>query len=565
MTIREFTKEALEDFNAGHEFVVDDPVLLAAKKAFKVEYLFPWQRLVIGNIMDSYSDWNENRAKKLQEDFAGEKDFSDAFCLGRQIVLLPTGAGKSMCFLVPSIMLDGPTLIIYPLLALMTDQERRMQQGGIQSVTFKGGQTQKEREDNFKALQQGARIILANPEVLLDDRLVERLKTCGISHIAIDEAHCTSEWGDTFRPAYLELGKVIKKLGVQIVTAFTATASPSVLDRISQVLFDGNAHVVRSESDRPNIHYYVEYACNKPKAVMRLAATEQKPMIVFCGTRVKAESMARLLREVLPQDQVRFYHAGLSKEEKSATEKWFFNHKSAVLMATCAYGMGVDKSDIRTVVHLEPSPTAESYIQEAGRGGRDRQVAKAILLWSPEDSRTYAKYEKGSRERVLKEFAESKSCRRQVLLDALGGEQAVCSGCDICEGSIKRSPQEAEDSLLALKYIRQHTKLFDKTENAIKIKEKLNKRDLKYYGINIWDVNDVLGIIGSLMTDGLIKTMRWFWPEKIMAVKPAALIKQKKQKKGERKIIPRLLRYRPLVPLQQGQQEQERRQPSSLA
>ena len=328
--------------------------------------------------------------------------------------------------------MEGPTLVIYPLLALMSDQYRRMSEGGIKAAIFRGGQTAEERDENFRLLDGGAKIIIANPEILSDEKLTGRLKEYGISHIAIDEAHCVSEWGDTFRPAYLELGKILRTLDVPVVTAFTATASPEVLARISDVLFNGEAHIVRSESDRPNIHYYVKKVASKKAAALVLAKTEARPMIIFCGTRSRTEDMAQELNTAFGAETAKFYHAGMERGEKTKIEEWFFNRKDAVLCATCAYGMGVDKKDIHTVVHLDPPQTAEAYIQEAGRGGRDGSVANAILLWNFEDSLRFAEFPSGSRKAALREFAGTRNCRRQVLLDALGAEQAVCSGCDIC-------------------------------------------------------------------------------------------------------------------------------------
>lgn len=405
------------------DFCPDDPAAQAALENFGIKYLFPWQRLVVGNIMDSYFS-----AKKRGD----EEGLLD--CDGKQIVLLPTGAGKSLCFQIPAILMEGPTLVIYPLLALMGDQYRRMSEGGIKAAIFRGGQTAEERDENFRLLDGGAKIIIANPEILSDEKLTGRLKEYGISHIAIDEAHCVSEWGDTFRPAYLELGKILRTLDVPVVTAFTATASPEVLARISDVLFNGEAHIVRSESDRPNIHYYVKKVASKKAAALVLAKTEARPMIIFCGTRSRTEDMAQELNTAFGAETAKFYHAGMERGEKTKIEEWFFSRKDAVLCATCAYGMGVDKKDIHTVVHLDPPQTAEAYIQEAGRGGRDGSVANAILLWNFEDSLRFAEFPSGSRKAALREFAGTKSCRRQVLLDALGAEQAVCSGCDICRG-----------------------------------------------------------------------------------------------------------------------------------
>ena len=481
----------------------DDVVAQAAYKNFGIRYLFPWQRLVIANILDSY---------KAGPSQAGEHD-DDVFCKGRQIVLLPTGAGKSLCFQVPALLLDGPTLVIYPLLALMTDQQRRMEEGSLRSVTFRGGQSEKERQQNFEKLKAGAKIILANPEVLQSKSLVEQLKTAGISHIAIDEAHCVSEWGDSFRPSYLGLGEVIKAINPPVITAFTATASPKVLARVAEILFDGAAHIVRSESDRPNIHYYVRKAAVKKKEALFLAATEQRPMIIFCGTRGKCEEMARELNFCYGTGTAQFYHAGLEKQEKDIVEKWFYNSRDGILCATCAYGMGVDKKDIKTVVHLEASATAEAYIQEAGRGGRDGSIAKAILLWSLRDSLDYSVYKAGTREAALRDFAESKTCRRQVLLDALGAEQAVCSGCDICQG-IKYAPCDWE---LAHKMIRRNRNFYSGEELQEVLTQKMNDRALKALGLKTWNHNDSVEVVEQLKKSGMIKVDRFLWRGKIYA------------------------------------------------
>ena len=517
-----FTHDELDEFNATHVFVEDDPALRAAKKSFNIQYLFPWQRLVISNIIDSYRDQNLLEVKELKEKSSKDSDLSDAFCLGRQIVLLPTGAGKSMCFLVPSIMLDGPTLIIYPLLALMSDQERRMKDGSIESVTFRGGQTEQERNECFEKIKNGAKIILANPEVLKNQNLLSRLKECSISHIAIDEAHCVAEWGDTFRPSYLELGKVIEFLDVKIVTAFTATASPSVLSRIAEVLFNNNAHIVRSESDRPNIHYHVKYVYSKEKALFELCRTQPRPILVFCGTRAKSEQTARELRSYFSKDDVKFYHAGLSREEKLKVERWYFPHKTAILCSTCAFGMGVDKSDIRTVIHIEPSLTAESYIQEAGRGGRDRKDADAFLLWSYKDSMEFEKYPALSRERVIKNFAEAGTCRRQILLDALGGEKAVCSGCDVCNSKIQHKKisdlGQAWDAGLVLRFLRFHQKQYTEKQLVPVLKDIFNRKTLPFFNRNVWTEQDVKNIVSQLEIGKKIKICRFPWNKKIKRV-----------------------------------------------
>lgn len=504
------------------DILCDDEATLAAQKAFHITYLFPWQRIVIANILDSAS-LSKNESGETISEFSESVD-TDYCCNGHQIVLLPTGAGKSLCFLTPALLLNGPTLVLYPLLALMSDQKRRMDDGGMTSVVFRGQQTAEEREENFRIIAEGAKIILANPEVLQNKQLIARLATCNIAHIAIDEAHCVSEWGDSFRPAYLTLGEIIKQLKVPVVTAFTATASPQVLARVAEVLFDGQAHIVRSDSDRPNIHYSVINAYAKKRAAFKLAIQEQKPLIVFCGTRKHAEDMARELdtyyqsRNIITGEhtRARFYHAGLSKEEKTEVEKWFYPKTDAILCCTCAFGMGVDKKDIHCVIHRDCPSTAEAYIQEAGRGGRNGSIAKGILLWSHTDSIKGEQFEFGSRERVLKSFAESTTCRRQVLLDALGGEQAACDGCDVCE---RHGPAPlAQDALLALTFISRHRKQFSRDELYAKLEKIFNNKDISEFKMNIWEHSDISEILQQLESGGFIRTCLFPWMGKIDSV-----------------------------------------------
>ena len=469
----------------------------------------------------------EKDATSLQTTATGEDDTAlqtatteeeeSLFYCGRQIVLLPTGAGKSLCFLTPALLLKGPTLVIYPLLALMADQKRRMDSGGIESVIFRGGQSPQEREENFAKIKKGAKIIIANPEVLQNKSIVKELAACKIQHIAIDEAHCVSEWGDSFRPAYLTLGKIIEELDCKTVTAFTATASPQVLDRVSQVLFGGQSHIVRSDADRSNIRYNVIYAAAKKRLAFRLAVTEQKPLLIFCGTRAKSEDMARELALYMGCDKVKFYHAGLEKAEKTATEEWFFNKSDAVLCCTCAYGMGVDKKDIKTVIHLESPPTAESYLQESGRIARDGSIGKAILLWNYADHKKFSAYPKNSREYKMLLFAESSTCRRQVLLDALGAEQAVCSGCDVCERGGKAP--FAYDLNLALSFITKNRKMYGYSQTQALLQSEFNKKDLALFGLRIWDQEDILTILSELSSRMLIKKCRWPWKGRLTCEK----------------------------------------------
>lgn len=515
---------------SDEDFVEDDEAVVAAKNAFGVNYLFPWQRLVISNILDSFKSGGV-----VDEE-------GDVFCRGRQIVLLPTGAGKSMCFLVPSILFPGPTLVLYPLLALMSDQQRRMESGAIKCVVFKGGQSEEEREENFKWLEKTpddpdyenrAKVILANPEVLQNEALVERLSKVGISHIAIDEAHCVSEWGDSFRPAYLTLGKIIKDLGVKVVTAFTATASPVVLNRVAEVLFDGDVHIVRSAGDRANIHYEVRYAYAKKMAVLKAAATEERPLIVFCGTRRRTEGMAELLASYFGLEKVRFYHAGLEKEEKKQVEKWFMDSTDGILACTCAFGMGVDKADVRTVVHLDLPEHLENFVQEAGRAGRDGSNVKSILIFDHNDALKNRLAEAGSREKVSGDYALHRGCRRQFILDYLAAEKTSCSGCDFCDAERegRTLSYKSEDAQMVLHFLRWHRRLFSREELLSELLDLLNDSDTVGCGKNgvlevrCWTTRDISEILSQLTSENKIMECGGLWKGKMDIVHRSLVLK----------------------------------------
>lgn len=471
-----------------------------ALKNFNIKQLYPNQRIVISNILESICD-----------DSCTEED---TYLKGKQIVLLPTGAGKSLCFLIPALIIPGITLIIYPLLALMADQHRRMLDANISCVIFRGNQSIEERNNNFQKITDGAKIIIANPEVLQNNDLTDRLSKINISHIAIDEAHCVSEWGDTFRPSYLTLGKIIKKLKPKCVTAFTATASPTVLDRISQLLFENSAHIIQGETDRPNIHYSVVYADAKKKAILEQVIINQKPLIVFCPTRKITENIARFLQEYYKTkhnkgDLVKFYHAGLTKEEKDKVEKWFYPHNEGILVATCAFGMGVDKKDIRTVIHHTMPMTVESFIQEAGRGGRDKNLSKSIVIFSNKDKLQREKYSLTSREYIMLNYSLSTTCRRDILLKALNAkENTVCMGCDVCQNTNKNF---AEDSKLVYNFIKNNRHSYTIDEAIEKLCDKANKQSILTYDYKLWTHEDFKEIILSLLKSNKLKICKFPW------------------------------------------------------
>lgn len=445
-----------------------DPLQRAVSAIFGLSSLFPYQRLVISNILEAAVsagmsiDWPAGPAREeadLEQEIAraitqeevpglppeaGEATVIEASPRGQQIVILPTGAGKSLCFQLPALLLNRPTLVIYPILSLMGDQARRLEERGFSCVTLRGGQSKEEREGIFEKIRTGAvRFIIANPEVLLTDTMLDILPGLGIGHFVIDEAHCVSEWGESFRPSYLEIARIAAASGAHIITAFTATASPPVLAKIERYIFGREGvHRIIGNPDRPNIRYYAMGAIDRDMAVLELLERFPRPAIVFCSSREGCAQLARFLRARGPATglmiETRFYHATLERDEKETVNEWFLESPDGVLCATCAWGMGVDKANIRTVIHRDCAPSVEAYLQESGRAGRDGGLSHAILLHGPDDEGARLRASKeADRERLDELLAyarEAKTCRREQLMKLMGAPFEFCPGCDACAG-----------------------------------------------------------------------------------------------------------------------------------
>jgi ATP-dependent DNA helicase RecQ len=494
-----------------------DTVLEVARERFGIPWLFPMQRLVIGNVLEVAAK-DECPPRDEADDDEGEEAPPS-----RQVVMLPTGAGKSLCFQIPALLLDRPTLVIYPLLALMEDQKRRLEACGIQAVVFRGGQSGAEREAALAELAAGrAKIAIGNPEVLGRSGLLETLAGIGIAHLAIDEAHCVSEWGESFRPAYLEIARIADTLKPRAISAFTATASPSVLDSVTRHLFGNEAwRLVAGNPDRPNISYAVLPTLSREHSLERILAEERRPLIVFASSRRGVERIAGLIQTRRGETDLRFYHAGLEKEEKRAVETWFLSSEKGILVTTCAYGMGVDKKNVRTVVHWELPGSVEAYLQESGRAGRDGDAARALLLAGPdEEERIEAR--PGDRERTRSEallvYARSSAgCRRTTLLGLLGaGDDTACSGCDRCDGDAARDYEGAEE-ILAL--LRRNPRRFDRSAAIARLRgdPDLDPPRLACAGILAsWRREDLARALRALDCQGRIRTRKdWLWKDRL--------------------------------------------------
>jgi ATP-dependent DNA helicase RecQ len=508
-----------------------DPLNEAVSRLFGLSYLFPYQRLVVANILEAATSvgitlhWPAPEVEAARtEEAAGEDEDGetgeDRSSSGRQIVILPTGAGKSLCFQLPAMLMDGPTLVIYPILSLMADQERRLRERGFSPVILRGGQSREERDTIWQKLGSGqSKFIIANPEVLLTPPVMARIGDIKIVHTVIDEAHCVSEWGESFRPSYLEINKIIEAAKSPMITAFTATASAPVLEKIGKYIFgEQGAHRIVGNPDRSNITYSTKGCILRDLAVRDLLLANQRPAIVFCSSRSGTEKLARYLRNEFADQgiawhrEIRFYHAGLSREEKKELEGWFFHNPEGTLVSTCAYGMGVDKADIRTVIHRDCSPSVEAYLQESGRAGRDGSQSKAILLWGPDDERILKRAgSEAGRQRLaaLLNYARDTSrCRRGELLRLLNyegnSESPETSCCDVCEK--QASAKLREESTL--------TDFFSRNRRAYTANE---AADILSRAKNIrWSVDDVKHCIDHLVREGKLgKINNFLWKNRI--------------------------------------------------
>jgi len=386
-----------------------------AEKIFKINNLKPYQILVIVNILEN------SRIKS----FSKRK---------RQLVILPTGAGKSLCFQIPSFLLKGLTIIVYPLIALMNDQEKVFKQHNIQVVVIKGGQTNEQRNLNWKKIEsRQAHIIITNPESLIQKKTFTNLLKFKIELVVIDEAHVIAEWGKSFRPSYLKMCELLPILKANQILAFTATADISVINYISKVLFKGiKPKIILSSANRENIIYNSIYTISKDHCLKQLLKTCDKPALVFCPTRNFTKTGFREIKMENKNLKVAYYNAKREKKKKVFIENWFKDSKDGVLLATNAYGMGIDKKNIRTVIHMRLPFSAEEFLQETGRAGRDGQKSNSIVLIDLDDLQTYYTTENFKHKSILEVFINSESCRRTRLMLLMNQSLEQCTGCDIC-------------------------------------------------------------------------------------------------------------------------------------
>ena len=379
---------------------------------------------------------------------AGQGDVVAAVLARRNVfAVMPTGSGKSICYQLPALVEDGFTVVVSPLLALMRDQVRQMRAVGIEAATLNSESTDEETQAIFAGLRNRTiKLLFLSPERFAKDGLADRLRQFGAARLAVDEAHCVSQWGHDFRPEYRDLKRHHANLGAPPLLALTATADENTREDIIRQLFPARPELFVHGFDRPNIALRFE-AKDKPRnqVLAFLKTRKGQSGIVYCASRKGTERIAEWL--VAAGFDAIAYHAGFDQRERRDKEDSFQLRDGMIICATIAFGMGVNKPDVRFVIHADLPGTIEAYYQEIGRAGRDGLPAATLTLFGMEDfafrrrqiaDKAMPEEQKRIEHRKLDAMialAESATCRRAVLLGYFGDTLAACQGCDLCAGS----------------------------------------------------------------------------------------------------------------------------------
>jgi ATP-dependent DNA helicase RecQ len=378
------------------------------------------------------------RTFRLRRLRPGQREVIESVLAGRDtLAIMPSGAGKSLCYQLPALHMRGTTIVVSPLIALMKDQADKLEERGVDAAAVNSALSGRERREALaRVRRREANFVFTTPEQLADPAFVEKLKQNPIDLFVVDEAHCISQWGHDFRPAYLGLGAVLRALGDPTLLALTATATEDIIDDIKRQLGRPRLRVLNAGVYRPNLYFEVLQTTNaaeKNQALLEVVRSGGAG-IVYCATVKTARELHAWLAAQGEAPEI--YHGRLGARERAERQDAFMSGRARLMVATNAFGMGIDRKDIRFVVHYQLPGSLEAYCQEAGRAGRDGEPARCTLLYDHSDRRVQLYFaRKRSKVELLASYARGTQCRWKMILEYFGepvewGDE--CGACDNC-------------------------------------------------------------------------------------------------------------------------------------
>jgi ATP-dependent DNA helicase RecQ len=381
------------------------------------------------------------RTFRLQRLRPGQREVIESVLAGQDtLAIMPSGAGKSLCYQLPTLQMRGTTVVVSPLIALMKDQSDKLEERGVDAARVNSALSARELRESMRRIRgREADFIFTTPEQLANPSVLEELKRNRVDLFVVDEAHCITQWGHDFRPAYLQLGAALRALGKPTLLALTATATPDVVEDIGRQLGRPRMQVLNTGVYRPNLYFEVVQTTNAAEKKQALLEVVRSPGagIVYCATVREAKAVHAWL--MAQGEEAELYHGRLGGRERAERQDAFMGGAARTMVATNAFGMGIDRPDIRHIVHYQLPGSLEAYYQEAGRAGRDGEEARCTLLYDLADRRVQLYFaRKRSKVELLAAYARGTQCRWKMVLEYFDEAVETDDECGHCDNCVQR-------------------------------------------------------------------------------------------------------------------------------